>query len=174
MMVAKNLQYNFLAILGIVIFFLCLSCGSENDGPMEDRCEGIEKLEENVKVNGDDFSLSDPGFSDALLNLFQFRFEAANDDCSDVYDFIFDFNKILGFPDFSLTGTYNVTSVNNVIELEENEVSVVFGLNGLATDRLVSGTATLTENLDETITISLDGRDADQMDVDVELTYQFR
>ena len=141
---------------------------------MEDICEGIETLEENVKVNGDDLSLSDPAFSDALLNLFQFSFEAVNDDCSEIYDFLFDFNKVLGFPDFSLNGTYAITSVNNVIELEEDEVSVSYDLNGLLTTRLTTGTATLTENLDETITLVLDGRDSNQMDVDVEITYAFR
>ncbi len=71
-------------------------------------------------------------------------------------------------PDHPLNGTYKFVFVNSFLKLENYQVLAWYGFK-----RILSGTATLTENSNGTLTMKIDGTAEGKTAVKLELTYKF-
>jgi len=164
-----NKSFSFLLLFTVTLSLAFSSCKGEEE---LDECMDIMKLDEEVTFNSKTYQLSDPNYNDVLINNYQFSFDAVNEDCTEIVDILLNYNKFVGFPDNTLNGTFDLTFVNNTLELEEFEASASYR-NGNISRSIRSGTSSILENADGTVTLTLNGTDEDEEAVNFSVTYAF-
>ena len=168
-----NFTSKFFTLMIFFAFTITLtlnSCGNKNPDEMEiDPCEEIEKLQEKVIFNNKTYQLSNPRYSDNIIDNYKFIFEGVNEDCSETVKFNLDFHReFVIVPDNPLNGVYKFVFVDSILKLKNFQVSGWYGFK-----RILSGTATIKENNDGTLTIKIDAVAQNQTAINLELTYKF-
>ncbi len=167
-----NCTYLSFLLAFLISSILVLSCGND-PVPLPDPCEGIVILEENVTINGESYKINDPDYSDLLTFIWQFAFDAVNEDCSERYAFSFEFADTA--PIYSGSYTTKLLDSAAFLKPDKKEAFVIYSLNRGKNTKIVSGgTTTVNDNPDGSQTITLDGVDEDQNSIMLETTFKFK